>query len=107
MKSRFSILLTLIALGAAVASPVRADERVIPPAITKVWPMGMQRGTTVTFNLDGRNLSDIKAVIFDSPGITAKGDADCRHVGKEKPVMRPARRYQRPGTARQKANRHP
>ena len=32
----------------------------------------MQRGTTATFTLDGRNLSDIKAVMFDTPGINAK-----------------------------------
>ena len=32
----------------------------------------MQRGTTATFTLDGRNLSDIKAVVFDTPGINAK-----------------------------------
>jgi hypothetical protein len=51
---------------------MRADDRVIPPAVSKVWPVGMQRGTTVTCTIDGRNLSDIKAVIFDSPGITAK-----------------------------------
>jgi hypothetical protein len=32
----------------------------------------MERGTTATFTLDGRNLSGAKAVIFDAPGITAK-----------------------------------
>ena len=84
MKSKFSSChRTLIALGAAVAfRRLRADDRVIPPAIAKVWPVGMQRGTTATFTLDGRNLSDIKAVIFDSPGITRQGDADHRHAGK-------------------------
>jgi hypothetical protein len=61
----------LFALETLVAAPARADKRVIPPEITKVWPVGMQRGTTATFTLDGRNLSDIKAVIFDSQGIRA------------------------------------
>jgi hypothetical protein len=32
----------------------------------------MRGGTTAAFTLDGRNLSNIKAVIFDSAGITAK-----------------------------------
>ena len=32
----------------------------------------MERGSTATFTLDGRNLSGAKAVIFDAPGITAK-----------------------------------
>ena len=72
MRSKALFALILLSLGVAFAAPLRADERVIPPAITKIWPVGMQRGTTATFTLDGRNLSDIKAVIFDSPGISAK-----------------------------------
>ena len=32
----------------------------------------MERGSTATFTLEGRNLSDAKAVIFDAPGISAK-----------------------------------
>jgi len=51
---------------------VRADEPIIPPTISKVWPAGMERGTTATFTLDGRNLSGARAVIFDSPGLTAR-----------------------------------
>jgi hypothetical protein len=69
--------MTLCALGAlylavpfAKASP--ADEPIIPPTISKVWPAGMERGTTATFTLDGRNLAGAKAVIFDAPGITAR-----------------------------------
>jgi hypothetical protein len=72
MKTRAFFALILFSLGAAFAAPLRADDRVIPPAVAKVWPAGMQRGTTATFTLEGRNLSDIKAVIFDSPGISAK-----------------------------------
>ena len=72
MKSQSSLRIDSPFAGLACAAPLRADERVIPPAIAKIWPVGMQRGTTATFTLDGRNLSDIKAVIFDSPGISAK-----------------------------------
>jgi hypothetical protein len=72
MKSKTLLALTLLALGSAIAPPLRADERVIPPTVAKIWPVGMQRGTTANFTLDGRNLSDIKAVVFDTPGITAK-----------------------------------
>ena len=32
----------------------------------------MERGSTATFALEGRNLSGAKAVIFDAPGISAK-----------------------------------
>jgi hypothetical protein len=49
-----------------------AEEPIIPPSLAKIWPVGMERGTTATFTLDGRNLSGAKAVIFDAPGITAK-----------------------------------
>src|SRR5271157_1214580 len=72
MRNKTLFALILFSLGAAFAAHLRADDRVIPPAVAKVWPVGMQRGTTVTCTIDGRNLSDIKAVIFDSPGITAK-----------------------------------
>jgi hypothetical protein len=72
MKTKVLFALILLSLGAAFAAPLRADDRVIPPAVAKVWPVGMERGTTVTFTLDGRNLSDIKAVIFDAPGINAR-----------------------------------
>ena len=70
MRSRASLILILLATGFAL--PLRADNRVIPPAISKIWPVGLQRGTTETFTLDGRNLSDVKAIIFDTPDVTAK-----------------------------------
>jgi hypothetical protein len=54
------------------ALPLCAEEPIIPPSLAKIWPVGMERGTTATFTLDGRNLSGAKAVIFDAPGITAK-----------------------------------
>jgi hypothetical protein len=72
MRRQSISAMILLTLGGAFAAPVRADERVIPPAIAKVWPVGMQRGTMATLTLDGRNLSDIKAVIFDSQGLSAK-----------------------------------
>jgi hypothetical protein len=76
-----SILLLSVA---AVALPLHADDRVIPPAISKVWPVGMQRGTTATLSIDGRNLADIKDVVFDAPGITAKV-SQVTDVVEEKP----------------------
>ena len=72
MKTKVAIVITLLAAGVAFALSLRADERVIPPEINKVWPVGMQRGTAATVTLTGRNLSDIEAVIFDAPGITTK-----------------------------------
>jgi hypothetical protein len=72
MRSKALSAWVLLVPAVAFVAPLRADNRVIPPEVTKVWPVGMQRGTTSTFTLDGRNLSDLIAVIFDAPGITAK-----------------------------------
>ena len=69
-------ILRCVSLFAALAIPsvllLRAEEPIIPPSLSKIWPVGMERGSTATFTLDGRNLSGAKAVIFDAPGITAK-----------------------------------
>jgi hypothetical protein len=88
MRSKALLGLVLFGLGTAIPTTSRADERIIPPAVTKVWPVGMQRGTTVSVSLDGRNLSGIKAIIFDSPGISAK-PLQNTDTEEEKPVIRP------------------
>ncbi|MGO9273867.1 MAG: hypothetical protein ACLQOO_27110 [Terriglobia bacterium] len=49
-----------------------ADEPVIPPTLSRIWPVGMERGTTRTFTVEGRNLESTSAVLFDSPGLSAK-----------------------------------
>ncbi len=59
-------------IAGPLAISLFGDNRVIPPQITKVWPAGFERGTTATFTIDGRNLSEIKAIVFDVPGISAK-----------------------------------
>jgi hypothetical protein len=70
VKIRFAIALSSLAV--AFAAPLRAEEPIIPPSIDKVWPAGMERGTTATFTIDGRNLTDARNVIFDAPGISGK-----------------------------------
>jgi hypothetical protein len=62
----------MLTLAASFALPSRADDQIIPPSISKVWPAGMERGHTATFTIDGRSLTGAKDVVFDSPGITAK-----------------------------------
>jgi hypothetical protein len=71
---KFKILLPelVLTLGASLALPMRGDDQIIPPSISKVWPAGMERGRTATFTIDGRSLSGARNVIFDSPGITAR-----------------------------------
>ncbi len=67
MNPRILFLAMFFAVGMAVA-----EEPIIPPNISRISPAGMERGTTATFTIDGRNLSDAKAVIFDAPGISGK-----------------------------------
>lgn len=47
-----------------------ATEPIIPPTIATISPAGMERGTTKTFSLEGRNLAGATEVIFDAPGLT-------------------------------------
>jgi hypothetical protein len=66
------VKITILLCVSLFALPLCAEEPIIPPSLAKIWPVGMERGSTATFTLDGRNLSGGKAVIFDAPGITAK-----------------------------------
>ena len=72
MKIKILLCVSSFALTIPAILPLRAEEPIIPPSLAKIWPVGMERGSTATFTLDGRNLSGAKAVIFDAPGITAK-----------------------------------
>ena len=58
----------------ALALPILAfpSEPIIPPAVLSISPAGMQRGTSATFTVEGRNLAGATEVIFDSPGIIGK-----------------------------------
>ena len=62
-------------IAAALLAPallVSADEPIIPPALSRISPAGMERGTTATFKLEGRGLMAAHALLFDAPGFTAK-----------------------------------
>ncbi len=72
MKVKILRCVSWFALAVPSVLPLHAGEPIIPPSLSKIWPVGMERGSTATFTLDGRNLSGAKAVIFDAPGITAK-----------------------------------
>jgi len=73
-SKRFAKLGAAIALS-ILAYPVGllcADEPVIPPTLSRIWPVGMERGTARTFTVEGRNLAGTTTVLFDSPGLSAK-----------------------------------
>jgi hypothetical protein len=72
MKAKWLRLAPLVALGFVHGLPCIAQKPIIPPTVSKIVPAGMQRGSTATFTIEGRNLSDASEVIFDAAGITAK-----------------------------------
>ncbi len=42
----------------------------IPPAITRVTPPGMRRGSSVVLMIEGRSLAGAQSVLFDAAGLT-------------------------------------
>src|SRR5579859_275306 len=72
MKFKGLFLGVIALMGTTFALALRAEEPIIPPSVYSVRPAGIERGTTATFTLDGRNLSGASGVIFDAPGITGK-----------------------------------
>jgi hypothetical protein len=72
MKIRILCSVLVSALGLALCLPLRAEEPMIPPSVAKISPVGMKRGTTVSFTIEGRSLTDASRVIFDGPGLSGK-----------------------------------
>ena len=66
-----SLLFGVLTAGIPYSSLVGQDAT-IPPSVERVSPPGVRRGTTTKVTLGGRNVSNIRAVLFDTPGITAK-----------------------------------
>jgi hypothetical protein len=71
MKRRDRVIVCIMA-GFAFAVILPAQEPIIPPSVAKIAPAGMQRGSTATFDLEGRNLANATGVMFDAPGISGK-----------------------------------
>jgi hypothetical protein len=78
MNIKALLLLSSIFIGIAVGLPSYSEVSVtpiapliplIPPSISKISPVGMQRGSTAVFSIEGRNLSDATELIFDAPGM--------------------------------------
>jgi hypothetical protein len=65
MKKLFWISLMLLMAATAQA-------QVAQPYITTTSPMGGKRGTTVTFTVDGYNLTDASEVLWNKPGIASR-----------------------------------
>ncbi len=72
MKTRILCPVLVSALGLALCLPLRGEEPLIPPSVAKISPVGMKRGTTVAFSIEGRSLKDASGVIFDGSGLSGK-----------------------------------
>lgn len=60
-------LIAVLLLAAATAAAQTA-----PPAITNVIPPAIQRGATVTLDVEGTNLRGVSQLLFDAPGFQAR-----------------------------------
>ena len=72
MKNKPLFVVLSLSVGVASCLPIRAEGPLIPPSVAKITPAGMKRGTTATFTMEGRSLSDATGVIFDAPGLSGK-----------------------------------
>ena len=64
------IAMELPLYGEAPVAPTAASTPLIPPSVSRISPAGMQRGSTSSFTLEGRNISNAGAVIFDDSGMS-------------------------------------
>jgi hypothetical protein len=65
-----------LALGMMFALALHAEEPlhlpIIPPSVSRITPVGMERGKTAIFIIEGRNLSEATEVFFDASGMSGK-----------------------------------
>ena len=77
-----------VAVAAWMAGAASLAAQTRPPVLTGIYPFGMQRGTTTTFTLDGANIADADAVVFDVPGLSGTVGAHT-DVGADIRVLNP------------------
>jgi hypothetical protein len=82
MRQRLSLpLLALFTFASA------AHAQVAQPFISSVTPPGGQRGTTVTFTVEGANLAGASEFLWSRPGVAAKVVFNAEQM-REKPKLR-------------------
>lgn len=67
MNKRFWLLLALW-----LTPWLMVQAQTAPPYLTMSSATGAQRGTTITFTVDGYNLNDAREVLWSHPGITSR-----------------------------------
>lgn len=70
MTSLLGRTCALAALALLAASGATAQVR--PASVGRVTPPGAQQGSTITLSLEGTNLADARAVLFDDPALTGR-----------------------------------
>lgn len=70
-RSLLTSLLACISLAAADSSHP-SGNRITPPTLNSVSPVGVARGTTVELTVEGLNLARASAIYFSEPGVTGR-----------------------------------
>src|SRR5258708_3068605 len=69
------LMFTGLAMCAALAAADSAHpsgNRITPPTLNSVSPVGVARGTTVELTVEGLNLARASAIYFSEPGVTGR-----------------------------------
>jgi len=69
---RSFLLATLLAALLAADEISPTGNRTTPPTINVVAPRGVSRGTTVELTVEGLNLANAQAILFDQSGIKGR-----------------------------------
>lgn len=69
---RSFLLATLLAVSMAADETSPTGNRTTPPTINVVSPRGVARGTTIELTVEGLNLANTQAILFDKPGIKGR-----------------------------------
>src|SRR5579864_1462984 len=70
MKQLFVCFVALTLSAASADHPT--GNRITPPTLEKVSPVGVARGTTIEMTMEGLNLAKASAIYFSEPGVTGR-----------------------------------
>ena len=65
-------LLISIAASSLTAGDQPTGNRITPPTLTSVSPVGVARGTTIEITVEGLNLAKASAIYFSEPNVTGR-----------------------------------
>jgi hypothetical protein len=62
----------ILAAASLLAGDLPTGNRITPPTLNSVSPVGVARGTTVEITVEGLNLAKASAIYFSEPGVTGR-----------------------------------